>query len=111
MNWFDREIAALLARDDGQPAFPPLHPEQLRLAAFLEAGQPDAEWTRVLALLWRLQHELPGLCQGCAVRVCFDREWLVEDPDGPIPQIGHDAVMRHYRLTDHGRAAAGEVLP
>jgi hypothetical protein len=103
----DREFARLL-----RPAnVPPVHEEMLRLAEFLEADKPEAEWTKVVALFWRLDHELPGVCQGCRPILCVDRDWLALDPDGPIRQPTHDGTVRRYRITEAGRHAANAVLP
>jgi hypothetical protein len=67
---FDREIAKLL-----RPGVPPLHQERLHLCAFLEGDNPEAEWTRVIALFHRLEHEHPDLCIGC-MPVNSDRDQL-----------------------------------
>jgi hypothetical protein len=103
----DREFAKLLL-----PAgVPPLHEERLHLCAFLEGDNPEAEWTRVIALFHRLEHEHPDLCVGCMPILCVDRGWLSLEPDGPIRQPTHDGSVRRYRITEAGRVAASAVLP
>jgi hypothetical protein len=104
---FDREIAKLL-----RPGVPPLHQERLHLCAFLEGDNPEAEWTRVIALFHRLEHEHPDLCVGCMPVMCVDRGWLSLEPDGPIRQPTQDgSVRRRIRITEAGRVAASAVLP
>jgi hypothetical protein len=103
----DREFAKLLL-----PAgTPPLHEERLHICEFLEGDNPEAEWTRVIALFHRLEHEHPDLCVGCMPILCVDRGWLSLEPDGPIRQPTHDGSVRRYRITEAGRVAASAVLP
>jgi hypothetical protein len=114
---FDREIAKLL-----RPAgVPPVDEWTMRIGGpagvppvdeFLEGDNPAAEWTRVLALYWRLDHEYPGLLDEKAMPVmCIERGWLSLEPDGPIRQPTHDGSVRRYRITEAGRVAASAVLP
>jgi hypothetical protein len=105
---FDREIAKLL-----RPAgVPPVDARTMWLAEFLEGDNPAAEWTKVLALYWRLDHEYPGLLDEKAMPVmCIERGWLSLEPDGPIRQPTHDGSVRRYAITEAGRHAASAVLP
>jgi hypothetical protein len=105
---FDREIAKLL-----RPAgIPPVDERTLHLAAFFEGDNPAAEWTKVLALYWRLNHEYPGLLDEKAMPVmCVERGWLSLDYCGPIRQPAQDGSVRRYRITEAGRVAASAVLP
>jgi hypothetical protein len=88
---FDREIAKLL-----RPAgVPPVDARTMWLAGFFDADNPAAEWTKVLALYWRLDHEYPGLLDEKAMPVmCIERGWLSLEPDGPIRQPTHDGSVR-----------------
>jgi hypothetical protein len=105
---FDREIAKLL-----RPAgVPPVDERTMWLAGFFHADNPAAEWTKVLALYWRLDHEYPGLLDEKSMPVmCVDRGWLSLEPDGPIRQPTQDGSVRRYRITEAGRVAASAVLP